>query len=115
LLRVLAEDRDRLRVGEEISDVARRAGGVDRHPDGADAREREVEQRTLPAVPGEQGDVVAASYAAREEAVRIGTDALVGVLPGDFLPPLGGLHQVRRVGTPGREGVPATPRRRRPV
>ena len=47
LLLVLAEHRDRLRVLEDVSGVARGAVGVDRDADRSDLRERQVEERPV--------------------------------------------------------------------
>ena len=66
LLGVLADDPDRLRVGEEVADVARRAGRVHGDPHRADLREREVEERPVEAVAREQRKAVALADAAGE-------------------------------------------------
>ena len=81
LLGVLADDPDRFGVRQEVSDVARRARGVHGDADGTDVREREVEERPVEAVAGQERDVVALAHAAREEAVRVRAHALVGVGP----------------------------------
>ena len=55
---------------EDVVHVVRRRVRVDRGPDRADVREREVEQRPLERVPREDAEGVALADAAREEAVR---------------------------------------------
>ena len=85
---VLAEDAHRLRVLEHVVHVLRRRVRVDRGPDRADVGQREVEQRPLERVAGEDAEGVALADASREEAVREVLDALRRLGPG-HLPPAG--------------------------
>ena len=106
LLGVLADDADGLRVCEEVLDVARRARGVDGDTNGADLREREVDEGPVEAVPREQREVVALPHSARQEPVRVGAHALVRLRPRDLGPSVVRLDEVRRA-------LAARPRRRR--
>ena len=105
LLGVLADDRDRLRVLEEVSDVLRRARRVHRDPDGPDPRERKVDERPLETVAREERDVVALPHAAREQPVPVCADALVGLRPRDLAPAVVRLCEVCGRRAPGRDAV----------
>ena len=59
-----------------------------RDADGADLRQREVDQRPVEAVLSQDRERVTLRDAAREEPVRVGADELVGVAPGDLAPTL---------------------------
>src|SRR5262245_12565541 len=100
---------------QEVAHVTGRARCVHRDPDRADPREREVDERPFQAVAREQRDVVALAYAAREEPVRILDHALVRLFPGDLLPPVGGLDQVRGVRAPCRDCIDPELRDRTPT
>ena len=114
LLGVLADDRDRLGVREEVADVLRRARRVDRDPDRADPGEREVDERPLEAVAREQRDVVALPHAAREQPVRVRADALVGLRPRDLAPAVVRLGEVCGRRAARRDGVAPELRDRAP-
>ena len=83
---VLADDPDRLGVREEIADVTCGVVGVDRDPDGADLRQREIDERPVEAVLGEDSERVALAHAAGEEPVRVGAHELVRIAPGHLAP-----------------------------
>ena len=83
---VLADDPDRFGVREEVADVAGGVVRVDGDPDGADLREREVDERPVEAVLGEDRERVALADAAGEQPVRIGAHELVRIAPGHLAP-----------------------------
>src|SRR5215218_2807882 len=75
--RVLHDQPGRARVLEDEADLLGAEHEVDRHHDGAQAGEREVEHGVLPAVVGEQIDAVALGHAARGERARRAVDRVV--------------------------------------
>ena len=98
LARVLADDRHRLGVRQQIPHVACGAGGVHGNADRADLREREVDERPVEAVSREEGDVVAFPHPPGEEPVRVRPHAVVGVRPRNLIP--AALVRLREVGRP---------------
>ena len=102
LVVVLDEDAHRIRVLEQVLHVARRARRIDRRADGADEREREVEQRPLEARPREEAERLALLDAERQQAVRELIDGSSGFRPGD----LDAIRRPPRAGRPGRDARP---------
>ena len=112
LLRVLDEHADRLRVVEDVLAVLGGAVRVDRGADGADVGEREVEERPLEARLPEDPEGVALPDAERQEPVGELLDGGRGLGPGDRLPALAALDEVRRAAPPRRDRVLPEPRNR---
>ena len=81
LLGVLADDSNRVGMREEVADVTRGAVRVDRDPDGADLRQREVDERPVETVLGEDPERLALAHAAGEEPVCVGAHELVRIAP----------------------------------
>ena len=109
LLRVLAEDADRLRVREDVLDVGRRVVCVDGHRDRPDVREREVEQRPLERRPGQDPERVTFAHAARQQPVRQCGHTLCGLEPGDLVPVVAMLDEVCRALLAPRDSVAPEP------
>ncbi len=86
----IADDHARRGVAQEIVDLARRIGGVERQEDGAGAQRAEVEGEGLRRFLDLGGDAVARPHAARAERSghRRGTGMQLGIGPGR-----GGLRQ----------------------
>ena len=104
---VLAHHADGLRMGEQVADVALGARGVDRDDDRADLGEREVEQRPVEAVLGEEAHRIALAHAAGEKAVRVVADALVRLRPAHLAPAaFAVLDEVCGRRPPGSDRVP---------
>ena len=103
---VLAEDPDRLRVRDDVRGVLRRGVRVDRGADGADVREREVEEGPLERRAREDREGVALADAAGEQSVRQQLDAVGRVRPRDLLPAVGPLDEVRGARVAGHGVAP---------
>ena len=105
LFRVLDEHAHRLGVVEDVLAVLGGAVRVDRGADGADVGEREVELRPLEARLPEDPEGVALLDAERQEPVGELLDGGRGLAPGDRLPCLAALDEVRRAAPPLRDRV----------
>jgi hypothetical protein len=109
LVIVLDEDPDRVRMLQHVAAVARRAVCVDRRPDRADPPQRVVEQRPLEVRLREDPEGVALADSEREQPVGDLLDRLGRLLPGDLLPAVLALDQVRRVLAPRRGRIAPQP------
>ena len=105
LLLVLAENRDRVGVLDDVRDVFGRAVHVDRGADRADEAEREVEQRPFEPRRGEDRERVALSDPEREQAMGELVHRLGGVVPRDRAPLAALLDQVGGPLPAARPGV----------
>ncbi len=94
LHRILAEDADRLRMGENVGRVLRRAVRVDSCADGPHLRKREVEERPFESRAGERCESVALADASRQEAVCEVLDAFGGLVPAHVVPVIAVLHEI---------------------
>src|SRR5438552_4027151 len=106
LLLVLDEHADGLRVLEDVQDVAGRARRVDRRADGADERQREVEQRPLEARPAEQRERLAPADAEGQQPVRELLDGPSRLRPRNLAPVALDLVEVGRVAAALGDRVP---------
>jgi len=102
---VLAEDADRLRVGEDVGHIRRRAVRVDPCANGSDVCQREVEQRPFERRPGQGGEGVALFDTPCKESVREVLDPFGGLRPADVVPVVAVLDEVRGTLAIVRDGV----------
>ena len=104
LRRVLADDRHRLGVAGHPLALTRRVGRVDRHDDGAGARDGEVARRPLRARRAQQRDTVTGLDAEVDQAPADLRDGAAELLVGDRVPlavPLEALRLVRAMALGG--------------